>query len=1328
MSQARATRSVPIRALLALAILAGLVGFPAQASHKTIVTPGAMAGWSIVTEGAGAATFVDGPGTPPSGGLGSISLATPDAGDRVFVESNVLGGTPLKDIGTLTYTTYRVSGSPALAPTLQLFVDLDGNKIFTYDADDVLTFEPYLQTGGYGMVPGAGPVPSQCAGPCVVAGVWQTWNAAQGAWWTRSGGIPGPPLDTLANYAANHPTAAIALGGQAGAGLKIAAGSSGPSWAGFEGAVDTIDVQGALYDFERVSLVVDCNATSDDIAAVQGAVDAARDGDTIQLGGVCDFTAAKPHGGDTTSITTTAVLIRPGTPFQTGVTIESDGPSHATILGAGTQTAFMVAPGNDNVTIRGLNLIGFARPIVVWSTQNTTIGDAAATTTPSDAGNRIVGEAMNSAILALGNNKDAFGADGRLFIYYGPSGRQNARIDNTGELRNLRVLGNYITYGAVDIPDGTSRDVVAIDVRQKNQGNVDGVEIANNAVGFLTPNFPSFNINAVRVHAHSGDPNYHLRNVSIHSNNLGRLEELVDPIADVNAGGRAAIVLVRAKDFDISGNGLRAFQSPTGVPMPGGGIVVSDSSDGVVGGNGIIVAADPSTLKSDLGAIGIVDDINALFGSPAGGVGSSNIKVTGNIIGPVTTDAPLLGSQRGIVVNGSSLVDVTGNTVKFASDAAINIGVTVNGPTLGVELPRTVTSSLFCGNLLEGVEDDPAEVLVESSPVASSFPTATSFAGNGECVPADVAFTPSDGSTQVAEGGGASSYSARLTLRPSANVTVTPAFGAQLLGVPASLTFTPANWITPQTVSLTAVDDIAVEGTTVELLAHSMSSSDAAYAALSPALPVTIQDNDTGTVLVIESDGSTVVVEGGTTDTFTVALSAPPPAPVTITFDAGDQLGVSPATLTFDTATFATPQTVTVTAVDDTVREGIHSGSITGASSDPLFGSVPAILATIADNDLPAAPVIEFPGEDQILTATAVTVSGDAEPGATVEIFEGATSVGTAVADGSGDWSAVISFAANATHTITAVQTGTDSLTGPASAPRTFSIDTIPPADPVITSPASGTHFVVQTVTVEGTGEPGSTLLLHDNGGLKTAAAIGPAGTWSITEPFTAGSHTLTARSSDEAGNLSAFSAPVTITVALLTPTIIAPTEGAYAASPVVVHGKADTTHDWVYLYDFGVLQAIVPIVHENPGVWSVETPFASGAHRLTAVSRTAGGAFSPPSPVRSFTVDNQPPTAVVHRPQFYTVLGVVLDGEINGTARDGATFDSGIVKVDLVYRDALGAEVAVATAACSDCPGAFVHWSDTPDLLPGPYTVEAYATDKVGNVSAAGTMTFVFV
>jgi hypothetical protein len=107
-------------------------------------------------------------------------------------------------------------------------------------------------------------------------------------------------------------------------------------------------------------------------------------------------------------------------------------------------------------------------------------------------------------------------------------------------------------------------------------------------------------------------------------------------------------------------------------------------------------------------------------------------------------------------------------------------------------------------------------------------------------------------------------------------------------------------------------------------------------------------------VTISQSGGSTAVTEGGATDNYTVVLTGEPTANVTITPTPGSQLTVSPPSLTFTISNWSTPQTVTVTAVNDAVAEGTHSGTIThaAASTDPGYSgiAIAAVTATITDD------------------------------------------------------------------------------------------------------------------------------------------------------------------------------------------------------------------------------------------------------------------------------------------------------------------------------------------------------------------------------------------
>ena len=113
-------------------------------------------------------------------------------------------------------------------------------------------------------------------------------------------------------------------------------------------------------------------------------------------------------------------------------------------------------------------------------------------------------------------------------------------------------------------------------------------------------------------------------------------------------------------------------------------------------------------------------------------------------------------------------------------------------------------------------------------------------------------------------------------------------------------------------------------------------------------------------VVFTESGGSTAVAEGGAGDTYSVALASAPTANVVVTVLANSQLTTSPAVLTFTAANYATAQTVTVGAVDDTVREGTHTATLahTVASADANFNNISAsnVVVTITDNE-PASAI-----------------------------------------------------------------------------------------------------------------------------------------------------------------------------------------------------------------------------------------------------------------------------------------------------------------------------------------------------------------------------------
>ena len=112
---------------------------------------------------------------------------------------------------------------------------------------------------------------------------------------------------------------------------------------------------------------------------------------------------------------------------------------------------------------------------------------------------------------------------------------------------------------------------------------------------------------------------------------------------------------------------------------------------------------------------------------------------------------------------------------------------------------------------------------------------------------------------------------------------------------------------------------------------------------------------------------------------------------------------------------------------------------------------------------------------------------GSAEPGSTVKVYDGATVVGTAVADSSGNYTITTSVLADGNHTLSLKATDTAGNEGAATSIGTWTIDTVAPAAPAtpasvgVDTNVSGDKITSDnTLTIVGTAEPGSTVKVYD--------------------------------------------------------------------------------------------------------------------------------------------------------------------------------------------------------------------------------------------------------
>ena len=125
------------------------------------------------------------------------------------------------------------------------------------------------------------------------------------------------------------------------------------------------------------------------------------------------------------------------------------------------------------------------------------------------------------------------------------------------------------------------------------------------------------------------------------------------------------------------------------------------------------------------------------------------------------------------------------------------------------------------------------------------------------------------------------------------------------------------------------------------------------------------------------------------------------------------------------------------------LSNGTHT--LTAKATDAAGNTSPssAPKAIVVDTAAPAAPVVSgltaatdtgSSSSDAITYNTTPTVVGTSEANATVQVFDGATLLGTATADGAGNWSLPLGAAlAEGTHNLTAKATDASGNTSAAS-------------------------------------------------------------------------------------------------------------------------------------------------------------------------------------------------------------------------------------------------------------------------------------------------------
>jgi VCBS repeat-containing protein len=272
-------------------------------------------------------------------------------------------------------------------------------------------------------------------------------------------------------------------------------------------------------------------------------------------------------------------------------------------------------------------------------------------------------------------------------------------------------------------------------------------------------------------------------------------------------------------------------------------------------------------------------------------------------------------------------------------------------------------------------------------------------------------------------------------------------------------------------------------------------------------------------------------------------------------------------------------------------------------------------------------------------------LTGLADAGVTVRVYDGATLLGTTTADDAGAWSYTLGRLVDGGHTLTAIALDAGGHFSAASDALSFKVDTRPPSQPGALADAAISKGLVNAAhdtadqTLTGRTDSGAHVTLYDGTTQIGTVTAGATGAWSFTlGQLSEGAHRLSATASDNVGNTSAASDVLSFTVDTHAPG--APTglddskivaglvTAAHNTANQALTGKAEA-YAFVSVYDEGAKLGEVQAA--GTGDWSYTLgKLAGGDHSLTATAADKAGNLSATSTALDFTVAASPHPATI--------------------------------------------------------------------------------------------------
>ncbi|WP_179038093.1 Ig-like domain-containing protein [Limnobaculum xujianqingii] len=375
------------------------------------------------------------------------------------------------------------------------------------------------------------------------------------------------------------------------------------------------------------------------------------------------------------------------------------------------------------------------------------------------------------------------------------------------------------------------------------------------------------------------------------------------------------------------------------------------------------------------------------------------------------------------------------------------------------------------------------------------------------------------------------------------------------------------------------------------------------------------------------------------------------------------------------------------------------------------------------------------------------TITGTAEAGYTIRIYDGATLLGTATADSKGVWTFIPdTVLADGKHNITATATSPVGQTSDKTGIFNFEVDTKAPdaVENLVVSDNVGDYQDPlkdgdttddNTPTFSGKAEAGSTVTIYADGKVLGTAKVDGEGKWTFTpdSKLEDGTYNFTTTVTDKAGNINPDGPGLSLTVDTSTDPVsitaliddVGTVTGNITANGVTDDTKPEITGEGkpgatIKVYDGTTLLGETTVKANGSWSFTPSTELKEGAHSITVTMTDKAGNLTGPTAAFDFTVDTTAPTVPtiefadddVGSKQGLLTSGSMTDDStptLKGTAEKGSLvtiYDNGQF---------------LGTATADETTG---EWSFTPStpISEGEHKFHVTATDAAGNVSDPST------